>query len=44
MSYEDLLQFFTVLPRVLNIIGDCGGGGGEIRYTEFQNSPLDGSV
>ncbi len=44
MSYEDLQQFVIVLPRVLNIIGDDGGGGRGIRYTEFQNSPLDGSV
>ncbi len=44
MSYEDLQQFVIVLPRVLKIIGDDGGGGGGIRYTEFQNSPLDGSV
>ncbi len=34
MSYEDLQQFVTVLPKVLNIIGDGGGGGGGVSDTQ----------
>jgi hypothetical protein len=44
MSYGDLWQFVAVLTRVLNIVADSVGGWGGIRYTEFHNSPLDGSV